>query len=132
MARLKKVLLVDDDPITNKVNTRLLKKLDVTDTIDVVWNGKEAIEYLKSKEIDDLPTLIFLDINMPVMNGFEFLEAFHNEFKEEDRPVVLMMLTSSVQNTDYTKAKSYSEVTQYIPKPLSPTKLEEIIEQYFK
>lgn len=132
MTRLKKVLLIDDDAITNKVNSRLLTKLKITDNIDVVLNGKEALDYLLGKDKKDLPDLIFLDINMPVMNGFEFLEAFHKEFRIEDRPVVLMMLTSSLANSDYTKAKSYNEVTQYIPKPLSPTKLQEILDEHFK
>jgi CheY-like chemotaxis protein len=129
--KLKKVLLIDDDMITNNLNTRVIKKMGVCDSIDVAINGKEGLEYLRKCDDTNCPDLILLDINMPVMNGFEFLDAYEKEFPN-GKTLILMMLTTSLQNSDYTKAKSYPEVSQYIAKPLSPVKLKTILNEAFK
>ncbi|MFY0674017.1 MAG: response regulator [Bacteroidia bacterium] len=128
--KLKKVLLVDDDQITNNLNTRIIKKLGICEQVDVATNGKEGLDYLRNCEVDNYPDLILLDINMPIMNGFEFIEAYHREFAQS-KTVILMMLTTSLQNSDYKKAKSYPEVSEYIAKPLSPAKLKDILSSAF-
>ena len=74
--KLNSILLIDDDIATNFIHTRLIKKTLVVDTIITKLNGEEAMEYLTTKKDGEYPQpeLIFLDINMPVMNGWEFIE----------------------------------------------------------
>lgn len=104
--------------------------MGVCDSIDVAINGKEGLEYLRKCDDTNCTGLILLDINIPVMNGFEFLDAYEKEFPN-GKTLILMMLTTSLQNSDYTKAKSYPEVSQYIAKPLSPVKLKTILNEAF-
>ncbi len=129
--KLKKVMLVDDDDITNNLNTRLIEKLGISDNVVIATNGQKAIEYLNNCNETNQPDLIILDINMPVMNGFEFLETFHNTFAHKPKPLILMMLTTSVQNSDFAKAKTFDEVSEYISKPLTPVKIKDIMVNYF-
>lgn len=129
--RLNSVLLVDDDKINNYINERLIKKLNFSESIKVVTNGQEAIEYLEGELSLDrpLPQLILLDINMPVMDGFEFIEAF-KKIKYNQR-VVIVVLTTSTNYKDIEKINNAEEVAGYINKPLTEQKLLEAIGKYF-
>ena len=82
LKRIDSVLLVEDDRITNFLNERLLRKLNITESIKVATNGEEALQYLEKTEASGkpLPDLIFLDINMPVMDGLEFLQEVQQNF----------------------------------------------------
>lgn len=120
MKKYNRILLIDDDPIQNLINTKLLSKLEVTDHIQVAKNGVEAFDrYLESTL--DLPDIIFLDINMPIMNGWQFLDSL--SLKKLGILPRIFMLTSSISPEDIKKSINHQMVENYITKPLSINKL---------
>ena len=130
--KLKNILLIDDDELTNFVNKRILTKFDCTGFITVTNNGQEAIDYLTaSADKDELPKLILLDINMPVMNGWEFLEEYKKLPDNKKADVVLMMLSTSLNPEDAIRAESMDEVMGFLSKPLTKESIMNIIEKNF-
>ncbi|MFN6945614.1 MAG: response regulator [Cytophagaceae bacterium] len=132
MNSLESVLLVDDDNINNYLNARLIKKMRITDNVKISLNGAEAIRFLNNEKSAEniCPSLILLDINMPVMNGFEFLEQFNKEKLCSNDPVIIM-LTTSTNEKDIDNLKNFSSVSGYINKPLTEDKIRQIVEKYF-
>jgi len=129
--KLNCILLVDDNRDDNVFHQIILKKMDVVNYIDVVLNGVEALNYLK-KENQAPPELIFLDINMPRMNGWEFLEEYKHLPAHQRARVVIMILTTSANPDDIKKAKEIEEVTGIETKPLSEKIMSEILNQHFQ
>lgn len=127
MAKFTDVLLVEDDPITIMVCDRIIKMTSFADKVKSCENGKIAIDYLEALSADErLPTIIFLDINMPVMNGWDFLEEF-DKIKRRFRLLPrIYLLSSTVDPEDYKKAKNFSLVQDFISKPLSKEALQNI------
>lgn len=117
-----KVVLIDDDATTNFLNKRLIEKNKDTEVVQVFKNGKEAIEGI-STESD----IIFLDINMPVMNGFEFIEKYKESLDNENRRIVVML--SSSEQVDDKKRTDKLGITKYLEKPLTQDKLENLIKE---
>ncbi len=114
------ILLIEDDPIANSLVTIGLRQLGVL-KVEAVENGLVALEYLDSNK----PHLIFLDINMPEMDGFEFLSFIEkNDFIPESS---IVMLTSSVLTRDKVKALEFSSVVDYIEKPMNREKMEAVL-----
>lgn len=98
MQRFKEILLIDDDPITNFLNEKVLRKLNIADGIRVAVNGQEAINMIQDicHGGGECPELIFLDINMPIMDGFEFLNHFKKaELKNKEKVKIVILSTSS-------------------------------------
>lgn len=124
MKKIDNILLVDDDSITNFLNESLIKELKIAREINVASDGKEALNFIKenwnSKGNYCDGKLILLDINMPVMDGFEFLEQF-DKLPIGNR-VKVVLLTTSSNKKDIEKAKDYN-VHDYILKPLNDEKL---------
>ena len=125
-------MLVDDDETTNMVNQMLLEDLDITREILVARNGKEALGLIKQhyQENGCYPDLILLDINMPVMNGFEFLSAFEQLEINEKSSIVIVMLTTSMNPADVTRAQS-APIKSFLNKPLTEQRLREVLEKHF-
>lgn len=124
MQRFYSIILVDDDPINNLINKRLISKLKLTPQIEEFLEAEQAIERIRELDSED-SILIFLDINMPVMNGWDFLNQYLKEFKlRKDRIIVL---SSSIDFQDRQKAKEFSCVEGFIEKPLSPEKIKNIL-----
>lgn len=130
MSKLNTILLVDDNEMTNFMHRVIIEKIGCTDKISIVENGEEALAYLTNPQ-NATPDLIFLDINMPVMNGWEFLEEYQDLDDSKKAKIVLFMLTTSMNPSDKQKADSNGEVRGYINKPLSSSKIKTIIEEYF-
>jgi len=131
MKSLQCVLLIDDDFITNYLNTNLLKRLGVADQVLVARNGEEALSVLAQAcgpSGDTPPALILLDINMPVMNGIEFLEAYQPQFPAQ--PIVVIALTTTTHPTDMARLRELS-ITDIIAKPLNQEKLTTIMQKFF-
>ncbi len=132
------ILLVDDDDTTNFVNTRLLANMNIAREIKSVRNGLEALEYLKESCADEpkaglvCPDLIFLDIKMPVMDGFGFLEKYHEEGLHRLDHIIILMLTSSASFYDLEKLKQYDKVKKHLPKALTEADVRDILKTYFK
>ncbi len=129
--KLNCILLVDDSTDDNTYHQIILKKMDVVNRIDVVVNGLEALAYLKSGHHSP-PELIFLDINMPKMNGWEFLEQYKKLDARQKARVVIMILTTSANPDDIKKAKEIEEVTGIETKPLTEKIMTEILNQHFQ
>jgi CheY-like chemotaxis protein len=123
--KVDKVLLVDDDSISNFINRSLIEEI-LTSDVEVAENGLEALEIMKEcLSHNNCPHLIFLDINMPVMDGFEFLEALNQIRSKPDLKIII--LTSSRALRDLNQASAYS-ILGYICKPLTLTKLAPFLE----
>ncbi len=130
------VMLVDDDTTTNYLNQRLLNEMSVAKDILVVGNGKEALDYLKKavtggEGAPRFPDLIFLDIKMPVMDGFSFLEEYQKQGLDNGNHVVILMLTSSASFYDLEKLKTFKRVKQHFSKALTKHDVREIMREYF-
>ena len=125
-------MLVDDCDDDNFFHEREIKKHNRGIIVIVKNTGSEALEYLKSNENrkDSHPELIFLDINMPYMNGWDFLQEYSQLDKEIQSKALIIMLSTSENPEDKIKAKAWSFVYDYITKPLTKEKLEDIIEKY--
>lgn len=132
--QLKCIMLVDDDHNDNFFHEREIKKITPATIVIEKNSGTEALEYLKSaKENNDLlPDLIFLDINMPGMNGWEFLQEYEELDDELKSKVVIIMITTSDNEDDVARAKAWCFVSDYFTKPLTKELMTNIIEKYFK
>lgn len=133
MRKLKSVLLVDDDETTNFLNRFFVKQLDNNLTVHTVNNGKEAIEFLEAvSQEEDMPCLLILDTNMPIMNGWEFLESFGRKFDEDfKRKVVVVMLTALDTEETTAMAMANPNVADTAQKPLSDLKFRVLINKHF-
>jgi len=126
-------MLVDDNPDDNFYHERVIKKSGAADIVITKETGMEALEYLKSKkEIIELrPDLIFLDINMPGMNGWEFLAEYNKMDKQFQSKAIVVMLTTSDNRNDMMKAMASANISEFKTKPLTKEMLEEVIDKYF-
>jgi len=135
MKSLHTILLIDDDDTTNYLNHKLLSRMQVAPDIRVVTNGEEALAYLQEAfagtEDYPLPELIFVDIKMGVMDGFEFLEAYQRFPQQEKDKIVMLMLTSSASFYDLEKLKQFPDVRRHYSKPLAEADVREIMQEYF-
>ncbi|SFD77604.1 Response regulator receiver domain-containing protein [Chitinophaga sp. CF118] len=133
MKKLNSILLVEDDEITNYINQMVIKKLDCAEHVQVAWNGADALAYLKQcgEHACQQPELILLDINMPGLNGWEFLDEYSKLDDEERCKVVVVMLTTSLNPDDKKRATDNPVIAGFRSKPLTTAVLEEILSQYF-
>ncbi|MFL5730292.1 MAG: response regulator [Cytophagaceae bacterium] len=132
MKKIDLVLLVEDDPITNYINRRLINKAGVAADVQIALNGEDALALIEERIRNNksCPDLIFLDINMPVMDGFEFLERFRRlDFPNKEK-VVIVMLTTSTHIKDMDKLGSFGN-SEIISKPLNLEKLSRVTSKYF-
>jgi CheY-like chemotaxis protein len=123
------VLLVDDDNISNFINSRLINRLNIACKVQVKLNGKEALSYISEAE-KKCPDLIFLDINMPVMNGFEFLQTYSRGTYCSRKPIIIILTTSSDGN-DIEELEKYPEVCGFLNKPLTEEKVVSVLRTHF-
>jgi CheY-like chemotaxis protein len=125
------VLLVDDDEINNFISIKLIKKALLNTEIMACLNGKFAIEQLseiQQKDPAKLPDYILLDINMPIMNGWEFLDEYKRLNLDPLGKSKIFIISSSVFSNDINKARSYPLVKDFISKPLNVEKIKELFE----
>ncbi len=137
MKKVNAVLLVDDDEATNFINQLLIRKLDVADDLLIARNGKDAIDLIEQYCTEEqtvngsfIPKLIFLDINMPVMDGFGFLDAFENLNCPGKENVVVVVLTSSLSPKDLERIKKSSVVKEFVSKPLTSNMVNSLMDKH--
>jgi CheY-like chemotaxis protein len=125
-------LLVDDDEITNFINTMLLHDAGITQT-RTAFNGQQALDLLhtpcSAPGAPTCPTLILLDMRMPVMDGFEFLQAYAQR-PPADNPAVIIMLTSSLNPLDVARMQGLP-IAGYLTKPLTEENIHRILQEHF-
>lgn len=128
MAHFDAVFLVDDDPINNLINRRLLTKTGISNRIEEFLGGEDALAKIKDLDPGD-SLLIFLDINMPVLNGWEFLNKYLDIYPNRNDKIVI--LSSSIDFQDRQKAEEYPVVSGFLEKPLTIEKINEQMEKYY-
>lgn len=123
------IMLVDDDEINNFITVKLIRKAFPDSVITTYLNGRLAIDKIKNileYNLENIPDYILLDINMPVMNGWEFLEEYKVLNLDPDKKITIYILSSSVFSNDVDKAKSYESVANFISKPLNLEAIKEV------
>ncbi len=130
---VKSILLVDDDESTNFINSVFIKKLDIDVDVYKALNGAEALEILEESigDPDFFPCLITLDINMPVMNGWTFLERYKKVSPSIKNNCVIVMTTVSEDEKDLIRATNNEDVKEYFQKPMSDEKFSTLLNEYF-
>ena len=131
-SKFHSVLLIDDSIPINYYHKIIVEKSGVALKCIAVNNGQEALDYLQTKKDaqERLPELIFVDINMPGINGWEFLEKFRANHNSILKEVVTVMLTTSINPDDKEKSKRLN-VSNYFAKPLTVKVLEDLYDSYF-
>ncbi|MBT29611.1 MAG: response regulator [Thalassobius sp.] len=127
--KIDTVLLIDDDEITNFLNHLTIDRLHIAKQIDAVRNGEQAINYLKKRiqERKAPPSLIFLDINMPLMDGWQFITAYKKLKQELAYLPVIVMLSSTNNPDDHDRAEKIEEIAYFKQKPLTAEVIQELI-----
>ncbi len=121
------LLVIDDDDINIFIIKKIVEKTGYDIEMVARSNGQQAIDYINDTIAQNkpLPNLVLIDINMPVMNGWEFIEAY--EAMDIEQNVDMYILSSSVYENDIEKTKSYKAVKGFISKPLSMERLTELV-----
>lgn len=127
MIRFDAIFLVDDDPINNLINRRILGKTGISHRIQEFLGGEDALEKISEVELDQ-KLLILLDINMPVLNGWEFLNKYLELFPHRNDKIVI--LSSSIDFQDRQQANVYPIVSGFLEKPLTLDKIHGQMEKY--
>ncbi len=132
------ILLIDDEEANNFLHRMLIKKAGIDCHVQTTYNGIEAIEYLTNtgRYADEgaypRPGIILLDINMPLMNGWEFLDEYEKLPPEQKGAIVMAMLTSSINQDDKERSELDKNVKGFISKSLTVEKLNDILKNNFK
>ncbi|EMO53582.1 response regulator [Leptospira noguchii] len=131
--KLKCILLIDDNQDDNFFHERVIYKGNYAEKVITKQSGQEALLFLKnkSKNIEPFPNLIFLDINMPGMNGWEFLEEYRKLDQELQTSTLIIMLTTSDNPDDKNKFSQFGSSSDFKTKPLTNAMIDEILERYF-
>ncbi|WP_299029228.1 response regulator [uncultured Sulfitobacter sp.] len=132
MNPLERILLVDDDAVTNMLHRRVIERSKRARQIDVATDGGEALQILRADIAAGrpLPELIFLDINMPGMGGFEFLEHYARLHIDPAAQLIIVMLSTSLLEADHARAEADPNVHSFCDKPLRLEKLLELVEDF--
>ena len=126
MRPINLVALIDDDEIVKFIESKVIESTNVVNRIKTFSNGEEAINFLKSnsKNLDSLPEIVLLDLNMPVMDGFEFLKKYIMLKPKLGKKITIYVVSSYISPTDTERINRISEVTDYIVKPITKEKFE--------
>ena len=126
------IALVDDDKIFQLIASRTIRAGNFQGRILTFNNGAEAIVYLEQNadNPDEIPDVIFLDINMPIVDGWAFLEEYIQLKPQLKKPSRIYMVSSSVDNRDISRAQSFEDIREYICKPVTKEKFTEILAVY--
>jgi two-component system, chemotaxis family, chemotaxis protein CheY len=127
-----KIMLIDDDDIFLSLTRFYLEQSNIVEELYSFSCGIEAQKYLEScdKKNDSFPDFIFVDINMPGMDGFEFVDLFDKKFARRFPQTNLMMLTSSISKREKTKGMQSPSVKGFLEKPLTENMLEKIVNEF--
>jgi CheY-like chemotaxis protein len=131
------VLLIDDDKPTNLIHKKVIEKTGLDVKVQALTSAREALDFLTSTGKYEQngqmskPGIIFLDINMPGMNGWEFIEAYQQLGDNQKARIVVIMLTTSLNNSDLERALRDKNITTFYHKPLRADIVMDLVNQYF-
>jgi CheY-like chemotaxis protein len=129
-AQINCIMLVDDNKIDNFFHERVIKKNNAANIILTKESGFEAIEHLKKGNGEVQPNVIFLDVNMPGMNGWEFIEHYKSMESSLQNSMIVVMLSTSENPDDKALAKTHQILSDFKTKPLTKEMLDEVLEKY--
>jgi len=123
------VLIIEDNPIDVFINTRVIQQSGLSKEVMAMQSAREALEFLKQQAVDsELPDVIFLDIRMPDLDGFTFLEEFSELPQRVLELCKIVMLSSTIDPLELEKARNSPFVLAFIPKPLTRDKVKELFD----
>lgn len=124
------IYIIDDDEVYQYAVSRVLKKQPKAKGVHSFGDGEVAINYLREniQDVDKLPDLIFLDINMPIMDGWQFLTEYKKLKDDLPKKVQIFMMSSSILDEDIMKARSIPDIKEYVVKPIGSERLKTIME----
>ena len=125
---MKKIVLIDDDATTNYLNKLIIEKSKLVDEVLTFDSAQDALNYFNSEEDEEDEMLVLLDINMPVMNGWQFLDHYETLNKSAENKIVI--LTSSINPSDKQLAENKKGILDYKSKPLSIDMLSDLVTSY--
>ena len=128
--KLKTVLLLDDNGATNIIHKKFIVKANCAEQILKFQNGVDALHYL-NLEATEPPDLVFVDINMPIMNGWQFLEELGKVKTLFKKKPTVILLSTSLSPTDREKANNIEIIDQVKLKPLTVKAVQEIVSNFF-
>jgi CheY-like chemotaxis protein len=123
----KKILFVDDDPVSHYIHTRIVRHLSIDCDVRIALNGKEALDTMTSERQCFVPDFLFVDLNMPVMDGFRLIQSFHAMQIPGKENTMIIILTSS-NNIDDRKRATEMGIENYIVKPILTIDLDRILQ----
>ena len=127
---MKHLLLLDDEDVFNFIHHQVIASVDPTVKISETNSGEQALEFLRVRSglTEALPDVVLVDINMPEINGFEFLTIYQREIEALlPRKPKIYMVTSSLFESDREKATRFKAVTGFLEKPVSAANIREIL-----
>lgn len=129
---LNKILLVDDDRVTNLMHKRQITRCGLARKVDITTDGQAALEFLDglARAAIDPPEMILLDINMPRMNGFEFLSEYARRPQNLRDAQRVILVSTSALHRDVVRAEEDPNVHEFVGKPLSDAELKRLVDDY--
>jgi CheY-like chemotaxis protein len=132
------VLLIDDDRFINLAHSKAVERASIGVEVKAINNVKDALDYLTSSgtyetlEGPSRPGIIFLDINMPGLTGWDFMDMYHQLDETYKAKVIVVMLTTSLNPDDHQRALADGHIVDFLHKPLRPEMVLELAERYFE
>jgi CheY-like chemotaxis protein len=129
MNHVKTLTLIDDDEVFVYLTTKTIRQTKLVDTVNIFGNGLDALDFIKENGQDPnaLPEIILLDLSMPIMNGWQFLAEYSTLNLNVGKKIAIYICSSSISPDDVARAKTISEVYDYIIKPITKDKFIELI-----
>lgn len=130
MKKAELAFIVDDDTMYTSILAKMIKVKKACNNLMIFGNGAEALEYLQFaiEEAKNVPDVILLDINMPIMDGFDFLEAYISLVPQLPKDITIYMITSSVHDADREKAETFNQISKFIVKPITMEEIERLFD----
>ncbi len=123
-------IVVDDSKLDCFIAEKIIKNTGKCEQCSVFQQAQDALEYIKNATDNNIDTIVFVDIQMPVMNGFQFVEAFEALPDDQKLSYNIFMLSSSINENDIAKVKGYASVKHFLNKPLTNDAINAVLEEY--